>query len=145
MDFYFELRDGKAVFAVAKAQVIREVIVGANEETGEEITETIQETIYLFEGDDLSQYPDSVPIPQPTQEILDRAAQIQGRTLSKTEFEKLLFNKTAEEQLQETLGAIGQELVDAKIKNMQKDIIIQTLGQELASVKLELIQLKGGE
>ncbi|MGV3139727.1 hypothetical protein ACEF06_25290 [Brevibacillus agri] len=136
MDFYFELRDGKAAFAIAKAQISKKVIVGVSE-TGEEITETIQETIYLFGEDDLSQYPDAVPIPQPTQEILDRATQIQGRTLSKSEFEKLLFNKTEEEQLQETIVAIGQEL-------LQKDTIIQTLGQELASVKLELIQLKGG-
>lgn len=43
-----------------------------------------------------------------------------------------------------TLSAVGQEVTQEKIKSIQKDSIIQTLGQELALVKLELIQIKGG-
>ncbi|GIO05376.1 hypothetical protein J31TS6_14040 [Brevibacillus reuszeri] len=44
----------------------------------------------------------------------------------------------------ETLSAVGQELAQEKIKNMQKDGVISTLGQELAAVKLELMKLKRG-
>lgn len=42
------------------------------------------------------------------------------------------------------LFSLGQELAQMKISNMQKDSTIQTLGQQLALVKLEIIQLKGG-
>lgn len=40
---------------------------------------------------------------------------------------------------------MGQELALLKLSSMQKDTIIQTLGLELARVKLELIRLKEGE
>ncbi|MGG1660563.1 hypothetical protein [Brevibacillus sp. NRS-1366] len=144
MNYYFELRDGKAAFAIAKTQINKEILIGINEETGEQITKAVQETLYLFDADSLSQYPDADPLPKPTPEMLSRAEQIQGLTLSKSEFEQLLFGKTAEEQLQETLGTMGQELAEEKIKNIQKDAVIQALGQELASIKLEWIQRKGG-
>ncbi|CAI8970973.1 hypothetical protein EMIT07CA2_60036 [Brevibacillus sp. IT-7CA2] len=38
---------------------------------------------------------------------------------------------------------MGQELSFLKISNIQKDALIQTMGEQLAMVKLELIQLKG--
>ncbi|GED35080.1 XkdW family protein [Brevibacillus centrosporus] len=43
-----------------------------------------------------------------------------------------------------SLGALGQELAMEKIKGMQKDALIQALGQEVVMLKLDIIQLKGG-
>lgn len=48
-------------------------------------------------------------------------------------------------EMQNTLNAVGQELAQEKLKNTEKESVIQTLGQELANVKLELLELKGGE
>jgi len=45
---------------------------------------------------------------------------------------------------QNTINALGQELVVEKLKDMEKEAVIQTLGQELAGIKLELMNLKGG-
>jgi hypothetical protein len=127
---YFELRDGKPVWAIAKATI----------QTEEGI-----ETIYLFDESELAQYPDAERLEQPSEEILTRAAQIEGKILSKSEFTRLLYEKTKEEQQQETINALGQELAAEKIKNMEMEAIIQSLGQEMAALKLELMQLKGGE
>lgn len=44
-----------------------------------------------------------------------------------------------------SVGALGQELAMEKIKNMQKDMLISSLGQKVALLTLEVIQLKGGE
>ena len=44
----------------------------------------------------------------------------------------------------EQLTALGEELTQEKLKNMQKDSTIAQLGQELAGVKLDLINMKGG-
>lgn len=44
----------------------------------------------------------------------------------------------------EQLVALGEELTLEKLKNIQKDAAISQLGQELASVKLDLINMKGG-
>ncbi|MMZ48594.1 hypothetical protein D1872_102680 [compost metagenome] len=49
------------------------------------------------------------------------------------------------EEAEAPMVTMGQELALLKISNMQKDGIIQILGQELATVKLELIRLKEGE
>ncbi|MCM3560575.1 XkdW family protein [Brevibacillus borstelensis] len=47
----------------------------------------------------------------------------------------------------EPIDAIGQEVARQKFDNLQKDMIIQTFGQEMTAMKLELMQLKakGGE
>ena len=45
-------------------------------------------------------------------------------------------------ELQKQVDALGQELTKSKIENVKKDSIINTLGQELAQVK---IQLAGGK
>lgn len=47
----------------------------------------------------------------------------------------------------EPIDAIGQEVARLKFENLQKDMIIQTFGQEMTAMKLELMQLKakGGE
>lgn len=49
------------------------------------------------------------------------------------------------EEQEDPVLTMGQELVELKLSNMEKDSIVQTLGAELAAVKLELIQLKRGE
>nr|WP_265575185.1 XkdW family protein [Clostridium botulinum] len=43
-----------------------------------------------------------------------------------------------------TLQSLGQQLTQEKIKNMQKDAIINNLGKELTQIKLEILQNKGG-
>ncbi|CAI8879260.1 XkdW domain-containing protein [Brevibacillus sp. IT-7CA2] len=49
-----------------------------------------------------------------------------------------------EKQQTDPVTTIGEELSTLKISNIQKDALIQTMGEQLALVKLELIQLKGG-
>ncbi|MBW5471704.1 hypothetical protein GPJ61_28355 [Brevibacillus formosus] len=49
-----------------------------------------------------------------------------------------------EQQQTDPVMTIGQELSSLKTSNIQKDALIQTMGEQLAMVKLELIQLKGG-
>ncbi|MCW6086950.1 MULTISPECIES: XkdW family protein [Clostridium] len=49
-----------------------------------------------------------------------------------------------EEKNNLTLQNLGQQLTQEKIKNMQKDSIINNLGKELSKLKLEMLQNKGG-
>ncbi|MCR1974970.1 XkdW family protein [Clostridium sporogenes] len=42
------------------------------------------------------------------------------------------------------MQSLGQQLTQEKIKNMQKDAIINNLGKELSKLKLEMLQNKGG-
>ncbi len=46
--------------------------------------------------------------------------------------------------LEERVLALGEELTQEKLKNIQKDSTISQLGEELASLKLEVINMKGG-
>ncbi|GEM_PF-1588189 len=46
--------------------------------------------------------------------------------------------------LEERVLSLGEELAQEKLKNIQKDVAISQLGQELASLKLEVINMKGG-
>ncbi|WP_373413129.1 XkdW family protein [Brevibacillus laterosporus] len=39
---------------------------------------------------------------------------------------------------------LGQEIAKTKIELSQKDALIQSLGEELADLRLDIIQLKGG-
>jgi hypothetical protein len=64
---YFELRDGVAYWATH-----------------------IKDGEYYFEGDVIPE--DATKLEQPTQEILERANKLKGKTYSKSEFEKLLSN-----------------------------------------------------
>lgn len=89
---YFRLDDGKPVWALGKV-------------TAEE------QDIYLFTEDELVMYPEAVILQQPPPKILARAAQIEGRTLSRSEFERLLTEKTREELLQDQLDA-QQAIID---------------------------------
>lgn len=44
----------------------------------------------------------------------------------------------------DTIKSLGEELTQEKLKNIQKDSTIAQLGQELAKLKLEVINMKGG-
>lgn len=44
----------------------------------------------------------------------------------------------------EQLAALGEQLTQEKLKNIQKDSTIAQLGEEVASLKLDLINMKGG-
>lgn len=55
--------------------------------------------------------------------------------------QKELEIKLKEQQLQ----AVGFELAQEKIKNTQKDAVIQMFGREVAMLKIEVMTLKGGE
>ncbi|EDK33944.1 XkdW family protein [Clostridium kluyveri] len=43
-----------------------------------------------------------------------------------------------------TLQSLGQQLAQEKLKNIQKDVVIDGLGQQVANLKLQVIQLQGG-
>mgnify|MGYP000969583132 CR=1 FL=1 len=59
---------------------------------------------YYFKGDVI---PDSATeVEQPTQEVLERAEKLKGKTYSRSEFEKLLFNPTQEEGLEERVNEL---------------------------------------
>lgn len=53
--------------------------------------------------------------------------------------------REAAEQNKMSVGTLGQELALEKIKGMQKDILIQSLGQQVALLTLDVMALKGGE
>lgn len=46
--------------------------------------------------------------------------------------------------IQEQVGMLGMQLTQEKIANMQKDVVINGLGMQVAQMKLEIITLKGG-
>lgn len=46
--------------------------------------------------------------------------------------------------LEERVTTLGEELTQEKLKNIQKDSTISQLGEELANIKLEVINMKGG-
>lgn len=90
---YFKLEDGKPLWALAKATVE-------------------DKEVYLYTADEMAQHTEAISLPQPSPEILARAAQIEGRTLSRSEFERLLTEKTREELLQDQIDA-QQAVIDA--------------------------------
>jgi len=49
------------------------------------------------------------------------------------------------EQEKMSVGTLGQELALEKIKNMQKDLLISSLGQQVAILTLDVMALKGGD
>lgn len=44
----------------------------------------------------------------------------------------------------EKLEALGMQLAQEKLANMEKDCIINGLGMQVAQMKIELMQLRGG-
>lgn len=81
---YFELVDGKPRFAKGK------IIVAEQVETPEGLKE-LQREVYLFADEEMAEHPDAEPIEQPTAEMLAKAKSLEGKTLSRSEFEKLLL------------------------------------------------------
>ncbi|MFJ8099419.1 XkdW family protein [Lysinibacillus sp. NPDC096212] len=56
------------------------------------------------------------------------------------ELEKLGSLPTTEEQVL----SLGEQLAQEKMKNIQKDLLINSLGSELSQLKLDVISMKGG-
>lgn len=56
------------------------------------------------------------------------------------ELENIGSDPTTEEQV----AALGFQLAQEKINNIQKDAVINGLGAQVAMLKIEMMQLKGG-
>ncbi|MFA1737994.1 XkdW family protein [Lysinibacillus fusiformis] len=54
--------------------------------------------------------------------------------------EKIGSIPTTEEQVM----SLGEQLAQEKMKNIQKDLLINNLGSQLTHLKLDVISLKGG-
>ncbi|MFJ6210609.1 XkdW family protein [Lysinibacillus sp. NPDC092081] len=57
-----------------------------------------------------------------------------------SELEKVGSLPTAEGQVL----SLGEELAQEKVKNIQKDLLINSLGSQLTQLKLDIITMKGG-
>lgn len=47
-------------------------------------------------------------------------------------------------KLDEQVSSLGEQLAQEKIKGIQKDLLINSLGQTVTQLKLEVMALKGG-
>lgn len=56
------------------------------------------------------------------------------------ELEKVGSIPTTEEQVM----SLGEQLAQEKMKNIQKDLLINNMGAQLAQLKLDVISMKGG-
>jgi len=56
------------------------------------------------------------------------------------ELEKVGTIPTTDEQVK----SLGEQLAQEKVKNIQKDILINNLGTQLTQLKLDVIKMKGG-
>ncbi|MED4888616.1 XkdW family protein [Lysinibacillus fusiformis] len=45
---------------------------------------------------------------------------------------------------EEQVMSLGEQLAQEKMKNIQKDLLINNLGSQLTQLKLDVISLKGG-
>lgn len=52
--------------------------------------------------------------------------------------------KSVEQTDRELIQSLGQQLTLGKLKNMQKEQTVNSLGREVSQLKLEIMQLKGG-
>jgi len=48
-------------------------------------------------------------------------------------------------KLDEQVASLGEQLAQEKIKGIQKDLIINSLGATVTQLKLEVMALKGGD
>ncbi|MNW34044.1 hypothetical protein D3C74_110110 [compost metagenome] len=115
---HFKLDDGKPVWAIATTLVE-------------------SETIYLYEQSELAEQPNHVLLDPPTQDILIRVAQIEGKTLSRSEFERLLNEKTSDELIQEQNAQL-------LLANADHNLLIQEQQQQIAALLIQVAQLSGG-
>lgn len=56
------------------------------------------------------------------------------------ELEKVGSIPTTEEQVM----SLGEQLAQEKMKSIQKDLLINNMGSQLAQLKLDVISMKGG-
>ena len=70
---------------------------------------------------------------------MERRKRLSDGTLGN--FEKIGSAPTTKEQV----AALGMQLIQEKLANMQKDSVINGLGAHVAQMKLEIMQLKGGD
>lgn len=78
---YFKLIDGNPIWAT-------------HEKDGE----------YFFNGDIIPE--GAIILEQPSQEVIERTKKLKGKTYSKSEFEKLLFNIIKEEALEQRVNEL---------------------------------------
>ena len=69
---------------------------------------------------------------------MERRKRLPDDTFS--ELENIGTKPTTEQQI----AALGMQLAQEKINSMQKDAVINGLGSQVASMKIEIMQLKGG-
>uniref|UniRef100_UPI003905B140 XkdW family protein n=2 Tax=Lysinibacillus TaxID=400634 RepID=UPI003905B140 len=48
-------------------------------------------------------------------------------------------------KLDEQVSSLGEQLAQEKIKGIQKDLLINSLGQTVTQLKLEMLAMKGGD
>lgn len=48
-------------------------------------------------------------------------------------------------KLDEQVSSLGEQLAQEKIKGIQKDFLINSLGQSVTQLKLEMLAMKGGD
>lgn len=71
--------------------------------------------------------------------MLERRKRLPDGTFG--ELEKVGSGTTTKEQV----TALGMQLIQEKLANMQKDSVINGLGAQVAQMKLEIMSLRGGE
>lgn len=118
---YFSLRDGVPHWATHKIITQKQEIYAYSEEEKENIISNL-DVEYTVED-----------VPLPSQEILNRAKEIEGKTFSKSEFEKMLFEEIPEDKEKMLWQIITDLQLDSTITN-----------QVLTETQLEIEALKGG-
>lgn len=114
----FRLDDGKPVWAIAKATVE---------------TDDGPQVIHLYDESELADHPEAESLEPPSAEILARAAQIEGAVFSRSEFERLLYEKSREELLEEENAFLAIELATTQSRLDQAE-------SEQAALILALVQ-----
>lgn len=66
------------------------------------------------------------------------------KTIVRTPLEKLRAKEEEVKMKDAQLQQLGIALSEEKLKNAQKDIMLSHLGQEVTQIKIELLELKGG-
>lgn len=132
---YFEVRDGKAVFATHKIigkvldkelQVQKEVIDGETIEYTVEVEVEKDFVGYAFSEDELSKITSKLTaftvyeLEPPSTEILAKAKSLDGKALSKSKFEKLLFSSDAD--------------IEQRVSDIE-DAIVSIVGGNINSVR----------
>lgn len=59
--------------------------------------------------------------------------------------EKIKRLEKEKENLEKTVSALGQAVAHEKVMGVQKDMLLQEIGKEVTTLKVQLITSKGGE